>query len=85
VEGSIIHVFTKLFIQICRALLIFTRTVGKSADFPGILEQIPVNDKTGLTRSEVLKRLRASLRFNKYDEVPQLECPAPKMRKKVLE
>ena len=38
-----------------------------------------------LTRSEVLKRLRASLRFNKYDQVPQLECPAPKLKKKVLE
>jgi metacaspase-1 len=37
------------------------------------------------SRSEVLKRLRASLRFNKYDQVPQLECPAPKLKKKVLE
>jgi hypothetical protein len=38
-----------------------------------------------LTRSEVLKRLRASLRFNKYDQVPQLECPASKLKKKILE
>ena len=38
-----------------------------------------------LTRSEVLKRLRASLRFNKFDQVPQLECPASKLKKKVLE
>jgi hypothetical protein len=38
-----------------------------------------------LTRSEVLKRLRASLRFNKYDQVPQLECPTEKLKKKVLE
>jgi hypothetical protein len=38
-----------------------------------------------LTRSEALKRLRASLRFNKFDQVPQLECPAPKLKKKVLE
>ncbi len=38
-----------------------------------------------LTRSEVLKRVRASLRFNKYDQVPQLECSAEKMKKRVLE
>lgn len=38
-----------------------------------------------LTRSEVLKRLRASLKFNKYDQVPQLECPASKLKKKILE
>ena len=38
-----------------------------------------------LTRSEVLKRLCASLRFNKHDLVPQLECPALKMKKQVLE
>jgi len=38
-----------------------------------------------LTRSEVLKRVRASLRFNKYDQVPQLECSAGKMKKRVLE
>jgi hypothetical protein len=38
-----------------------------------------------LTRSEVLKRLRASLRFNKFDQVPQLECLTEKLKKKVLE
>ena len=38
-----------------------------------------------LTRSEVLKRLRASLRFNKFDQVPQLECSTSKLKKKVLE
>lgn len=38
-----------------------------------------------LTRAEALKRVRASLRFNKYDQVPQLECPAEKMKKRVLE
>jgi hypothetical protein len=38
-----------------------------------------------LTRSEVLKRLRASLRFNKFDQVPQLECPTEKLKKKVME
>ena len=38
-----------------------------------------------LTRSEALKRLRTSLRFNKYNQVPQLECPTPKLKKKVLE
>jgi metacaspase-1 len=38
-----------------------------------------------LNRSEVLKRLRASLRFNKYDQVPQLECQTDKLKKKILE
>jgi hypothetical protein len=37
-----------------------------------------------LTRSEALKRLRTSLIFNKYNQVPQLEYPTPKLKKKVL-
>jgi len=37
---------------------------------------------TVFTRSEVLKRLRSALRFNKYDQIPQLECPAPKLKNK---
>jgi hypothetical protein len=39
------HVFTKLFIQICRTILIFAGVEGKSAHLPGILGAIPVNDK----------------------------------------
>lgn len=38
-----------------------------------------------LSRSEVLRRLRASLKFNNFDQVPQLECPAKKLKKKILE
>ncbi len=38
-----------------------------------------------LSRSEVLKRLRASLKFNNYDQIPQLECTTPKLKKKILE
>ena len=39
----------------------------------------------GLNRSELLKRLRASLKFNKYDQVPQLEAPKEKLKKKLLD
>jgi hypothetical protein len=99
-----------LFIQICRAILVFAGAEGKSADLPGILGAISVSGRlipningsyngaftyffckhmrdanAALTRSEGLKRLRASLRFNKYVQVPQLECPAEKLKKKVLE
>jgi hypothetical protein len=66
--------FIKLIIQITRTILVFAGAEGKSADLPGILGAISVS-----------KRLRASLRFNKFDQVPQLECPAPKLKKKVLE
>jgi metacaspase-1 len=38
-----------------------------------------------ITRAETLKRLRASLIFNKYDQVPQLECQTDKLKKKILE
>ena len=33
----------------------------------------------------LLKRLRASLKHEDYDQIPQLECPAPWKKKKVLE
>jgi len=38
-----------------------------------------------LTRSELLKRVRGSLRFNGFSQVPQLECPRAERNKKVLE
>jgi hypothetical protein len=38
-----------------------------------------------VNRSELLKRIRASLRFNGFDQVPQLECVAGEKKKKVLE
>lgn len=39
----------------------------------------------GISRAELLKRTRASLRFNGFDQVPQLECAAGEKKKKVLE
>jgi metacaspase-1 len=38
-----------------------------------------------ITRADLLKRLRASLRYEGYDQVPQLECPAAWKKKNVLE
>ena len=38
-----------------------------------------------ITRAELLKRLRASLKHEGYDQIPQLECPAAWKKKKVLE
>lgn len=38
-----------------------------------------------LSRSELIKRVRASLRFNDFDQVPQLEGPRAKFGKKVLD
>jgi len=38
-----------------------------------------------ITRADLLKRVRASLRFNDYDQVPQLECQAAEKKKRVLE
>jgi hypothetical protein len=38
-----------------------------------------------LTRAELLKRLRASLKHEGYDQIPQLECPAAAKKKKLLE
>lgn len=39
----------------------------------------------GIVRADLLKRVRASLKFNNYDQVPQLECPAPAKKKRILE
>ena len=45
-----------------------------------------IRDAQGaITRAELLKRLRASLRHEGYDQVPQLECPAAWKKKKLLE
>ena len=38
-----------------------------------------------LTRAELLKRVRSSLRFNGFSQVPQLECPRPGRTKMLLE
>ncbi len=38
-----------------------------------------------ISRTELLKRLRASLKYEGYDQVPQLECPSAVKKKKVLE
>jgi metacaspase-1 len=38
-----------------------------------------------ITRADLLKRLRASLRHEGFDQVPQLECPAAWKKKMVLE
>jgi hypothetical protein len=37
-----------------------------------------------LSRSDLLKRLRASLKHEGYEQVPQLECPAARRKKGVL-
>jgi metacaspase-1 len=38
-----------------------------------------------LSRAELLKRLRASLKHEGYDQVPQLECPSAAKKKKLME
>ena len=38
-----------------------------------------------ITRADLLKRTRASLKFNDYDQVPQLEAPIAAKKKRVLE
>ncbi len=38
-----------------------------------------------ITRADLLKRTRASLKFNDYDQVPQLEAPTEAKKKRVLE
>ena len=38
-----------------------------------------------IPRAELLKRLRASLKHENFDQVPQLECPAAWKKKKMLE
>ncbi|PIP38061.1 MAG: hypothetical protein COX19_14765 [Desulfobacterales bacterium CG23_combo_of_CG06-09_8_20_14_all_51_8] len=45
-----------------------------------------IRDAQGaITRADLLKRLRASLKHEGYDQIPQLECPAAWKKKKVLE
>ena len=36
-------------------------------------------------RSDLLKRLRASLKYEGYKQVPQLECPSAERKKRILE
>jgi len=38
-----------------------------------------------IVRSELLKRVRASLKFNGFSQIPQLEAPSAEKKKKVLE
>lgn len=59
---------------------------------PGSDLQGCVNDATNvrdvqgaISRTELLKRLRASLKHEGYDQVPQLECPSAWKKKKLLE
>jgi len=45
-----------------------------------------VRDTQGvIARADLLTRLRASLKHEGYDQVPQLECPSGARKKKVLE
>ena len=37
------------------------------------------------TRAELIKRVRASLKFNGFSQIPQLEAPAGERKKKILE
>jgi len=41
--------------------------------------------KGRIGRGELLKRVRASLKFNGFSQVPQLECPRVERGKKILE
>jgi len=43
------------------------------------------DSRAGLSRAELLKRLRASLKFEGYEQVPQLECAAARRKKALLE
>lgn len=41
--------------------------------------------QAGMTRSELIKRVGASLKYNRYSQAPQLECPTSARKKRVLE
>jgi len=41
--------------------------------------------KGEISRGELLKRVRASLKFNGFSQVPQLECPSGERGKRILE
>jgi hypothetical protein len=41
--------------------------------------------QAAISRSDLLKRLRASLRHEGYSQIPQLECPTAARKKKILE
>ena len=38
-----------------------------------------------ITRAELLKRMRASLKHEGYEQIPQLECPAAAKKKKLMD
>jgi hypothetical protein len=42
-------------------------------------------NRGNLSRAELLKRVRASLKFNGFSQIPQLEAPAAEKKKKILE
>ena len=45
-----------------------------------------IRDNQGnLSRAELIKRVRASLKFNGFSQIPQLEAPAAEKKKKILE
>jgi len=41
--------------------------------------------KGEISRGELLTRVRASLKYNGFSQVPQLECPRAERGKKILE
>ena len=51
-----------------------TTKSGRTRDVQGVI-----------TRAELLKLMRASLKHEGYDQIPQLECPAAAKKKKLLE
>ena len=45
-----------------------------------------IRDTQGqISRTELIKRLRASVKFNGFSQIPQLECSAAERKKKMLE
>ena len=42
-------------------------------------------NRGNLSRAELIKRVRASLKFNGFSQIPQLEAPAAEKKKKILE
>ena len=43
------------------------------------------DNQGNLSRAELIKRVRASLKFNGFSQIPQLEAPAAEKKKKILE
>ena len=41
--------------------------------------------QANITRAELIKRVRASLKFNGFSQIPQLEAPSSEKKKRMLE